>query len=131
MPGLPPTIHAKLSHLLLSRQYILGISPSPTTPHLFLRHPTAEVTIVDAQSLQPIDSLKGGHTGDVTSVVSEEGAVWSSGKDAKVVRWDERGRSAGMIINGSLVACYRDQLKMSLPHSLREEAVARVSSCRV
>lgn len=101
MPAPPPVINASLSYSLPNKQYILGITPSPTTPHLFLRHPSPEITIIDAQSLQPIDSLRGGDKGDVTSVVTDEGAVWSSGKDASVIRWDERGRRAGMIIKGS------------------------------
>jgi len=100
MPGPPPVAHTMLSHSSADKQYILGITPSLTSPHLLLRHPSPQITIVDAQSLQSIDSLKGGHTGDVTSIVSDGDGVWSSGKDASVVRWDERGRRAGMSIKG-------------------------------
>ncbi|ORX39317.1 WD40-repeat-containing domain protein [Kockovaella imperatae] len=104
MPAQPPVAYATLCHQLPSKQYILGITPSSASPHLILRHPTPELTIADNQSLQPVDVLKGGHKGNVTSVCSDGGALWSSAKDGSVVRWDERSRQPGSTIKAFLRA---------------------------
>jgi hypothetical protein len=63
---------------------------------------------VDNQTLQPVDELRGGHTGNVMAVCSDAsggggGAVWSGGSDAGVVRWDERSRRAAGIIKGGFL----------------------------
>jgi len=102
MPAQTPVTYATLSGGLPSKSYILDITPSSSSPHLLLRHPSTEITIADNQSLQPIDVLKGGHSGHITAVRSEQGAVWSSGKDSNIVRWDERSRRPGTTIKGSL-----------------------------
>lgn len=100
MPAQTPVTYATLSGGLPSKPYILEITPSSSSPHLLLRHPSTDITIADNQSLQPIDVFKGAHTGHITAVRSEEGAVWSSGKDSNIVRWDERSRRAGTTIKG-------------------------------
>ncbi|OCF35712.1 hypothetical protein I317_06628 [Kwoniella heveanensis CBS 569] len=97
----PPSVaYATLSAPLPSNPYILSITPSPTTPHLILRHPSAELTIADNQTLQPVDRLRDGHKGLISSVAAdaEGGALWSAGKDANIVRWDERSRRAASVI---------------------------------
>lgn len=100
MPAPAPSVYATLSAPLPSKPYILGITPSSSSPHLLLRHPSSEITIADNQSLQPIDVLQGGHKGLISSVKADEGAIWSSGKEGGIVRWDERSRRAGMTIKG-------------------------------
>ena len=100
MPAAAPSVFATLSAPLPSKPYILGITPSSASPHLLLRHPSSDITIVDNQSLQPIDVLRGGHKGLISSVKADEGAVWSAGKEGGIVRWDERSRKAGMTIKG-------------------------------
>ena len=100
MPAPPPVAYATLTQPLPSRPYILGITPAATSPHLLLRHPSSDITIADNQSLQAIDVLKGGHTGHVTAVCAEEDAIWSSGKEGTIVRWDERSRRPGINIKG-------------------------------
>ena len=100
MPAAPPVAHATLSANLPTRPYVLDITPSSAAPHLLLRHPSSEITIADAQSLQPIDTLRDGHEGHVSCICTDEGAVWSGGKDSRVVRWDERSRRAGNVIKG-------------------------------
>lgn len=114
MPAPPPLTHALLSSPLPSRPYILDIHryPGTSTDHLLLRHPSPEISIADAQTLQLVNTLKGGHVGNVTGISvdhEQQGAVWSAGKDARVIRWDERGRGVGMRIDGKLrtsgVAC--------------------------
>lgn len=123
MPASPPVGHATLFHPLSGKHYILSITPSPNTPHLFLRHPSPEITIVDAQSLQPIDSLKGGHQGHVTCIATDDESTWSSGKDAAVVRWDGRGRRAGTVIKGPLKLTSRPPSKPKMKDcSVCEEA---------
>lgn len=99
MPAQPPVAYATLSNCLPDRQYILSITPSGTSGHLLLRHPTSEITIADAQSLQAIDSLKGGHDGQVMNVCVDR-SIWTGGKDAKVVGWDERSRRLATTIKG-------------------------------
>ncbi|WVQ93072.1 hypothetical protein IAU59_000136 [Kwoniella sp. CBS 9459] len=95
----PPSVaHATLSAPLPTNPYILSITPSPTTPHLILRHPSSELTIADNQTLQPVGQLQGGHKGLISSVATDGEALWSAGKDATVVRWDERSRRAASVI---------------------------------
>lgn len=95
-----PVAYATVTSTLPSKPYILSITPSPSNPHLILRHPSAELTIVDSQSLQPIDQFRGGHEGNIMDVKADGGAVWSGGKDAGVVRWDERSQTAATKIKG-------------------------------
>ncbi|WWD21279.1 hypothetical protein CI109_105763 [Kwoniella shandongensis] len=104
MPPPPPSMtYATLSSPLPApAPYILSITPSPTTPHLLLRHPSSSITIVDNQTLQPVEQLQGGHTGLISGIATDQDAVWSSGKDARVVRWDERSRRAATIIKASV-----------------------------
>ncbi|EIW67072.1 hypothetical protein TREMEDRAFT_34158 [Tremella mesenterica DSM 1558] len=86
-----------ISTILPTKPYILSIVPSPISPHLFLRHPSSDISIIDSNSLSPVGSLSGGHGDHVTQiVVGENGGVWSSGKEGGVVRWDERGRRVAM-----------------------------------
>ncbi|ORY28763.1 WD40-repeat-containing domain protein [Naematelia encephala] len=96
-----PLAYPTLSNPLPSRPYILSITPtlSSSSPHLLLRHPSPSITIADNQTLQPVEVLQGGHGGDVTDItVDESGGVWSSAKDASIVRWDERTRQPAMTI---------------------------------
>lgn len=104
MPAPPSIAHATLSSNLSLKPYILSITPATPTPHLLLRHPSNAITIVDNQTLQPIELLQDseGHKGDVTDIKVDEGGVWSSAKDSTVVRWDERSRRAGMVMKGQL-----------------------------
>ncbi|KAK8844067.1 hypothetical protein IAR55_006861 [Kwoniella newhampshirensis] len=105
MPPPPPSMtYATLSSPLPPpAPYILSITPSASFPHLLLRHPSPSITIVDNQTLQPIEQLQGGHTGLISAIATDrEGAVWSSGKDARVVRWDERTRRAATVIKASV-----------------------------
>ena len=95
-----PVAYATVTSTLPSKPYILSITPSPSNPHLILRHPSSTLTLVDNQSLQPIDEFRGGHDGNIMDVKADGGAVWSGGKDAAVVRWDERSRSAATKIKG-------------------------------
>lgn len=95
-----PTAYATLSGSLPSKPYVLSITPSPSTPHLILRHPSSTLTIVDNQTLQAVDQLTGGHNGNVMDVKTDGGAVWTGGKDAAVVRWDERSRRPATTIKG-------------------------------
>lgn len=109
-----------------NRSYILSITPhaSGSANHLILSHPSPDLSVIDASTLQTLDFFRGGHAGDITSVatstssapayqvnggaglgeqgngMSALGSVWSAGKDARVVRWDERSRSAGQTIKG-------------------------------
>jgi hypothetical protein len=106
MPAAPPVTYATLSSTPVpSKPYILSITPLTQSNHLVLRHPSSDLTIVDAQSLQGIDQLSNAHTGLVTDVIVDEtgGGIWSSGKEGMVVRWDERSRRAGLTIKGELV----------------------------
>ncbi|WVW79522.1 hypothetical protein I302_101491 [Kwoniella bestiolae CBS 10118] len=102
MPSPPSSIYATLSSPLPSKPYILSITPSPTNPHLILRHPGPDLTLVDNQTLQPVERLTRGHQGNVTSVAVDEDAIWSSAKDGSIVRWDERSRRAGTIIRAAV-----------------------------
>ncbi|WWC72946.1 uncharacterized protein I206_106910 [Kwoniella pini CBS 10737] len=99
----PPSIlYATISAPLPSKPYILSINPSPTNPHLILRHPGSDLTIVDNQTLQPIDQLTGGHQGNVTAVATDQDALWSSAKDGSIIRWDERSKRAGTVIRANI-----------------------------
>lgn len=104
MPGQTPITYPLIASPLPSRPYILDIHrlPSASADHLILRHPAPELGVADAQTLQLVHTLSGGHVGNVSSVSvdAETGALWSAGKDARAVRWDERGRGAGMRIDG-------------------------------
>lgn len=121
IPSLFPTASASV----IDRSYILSITPhtSGSANHLILSHPSPDLSVIDASTLQVLDSFRGGHMGDVTAVVTSTssapayqvnggigfaqgngmsalGSVWSAGKDARVVRWDERSRSAGQTVKG-------------------------------
>ncbi|WVN87808.1 uncharacterized protein L203_103003 [Cryptococcus depauperatus CBS 7841] len=93
-----PIAYATISSSLPSNPYILGIIPSPTAPHLILRHPSSSLTVTDNQSLQPIAELKGGHTGNVSSVCIDQEQIWSAAMDGTISRWDERSRQKANLI---------------------------------
>jgi hypothetical protein len=120
-----PSLFPTASTSLIDRSYILSITPhtSGSANHLILSHPSPDLSVIDASTLQVLDSFRGGHMGDVTAVVTSTssapayqvnggigfaqgngmsalGSVWSAGKDARVIRWDERSRSAGQTIKG-------------------------------
>lgn len=99
MPPLPPVAFATLAHQQPGKPYITGITPTSLSGHLILQHPDPILTIADAQTLAPVERLTG-HTGPVTAVTCEEGSIWSSAKDATIVRWDERSRRAATTIKG-------------------------------
>ncbi|WVR08938.1 hypothetical protein IAU60_005997 [Kwoniella sp. DSM 27419] len=131
MAPAPSVSYATLSAPLPSRPYILDISPSATTPHLILRHPSSELTIADAQTLQPVDHLRGGHKGLISSVVRDMDALWSAGKDSNVVRWDERSRRPATVIQAfvrkplpvtALAVSERDHLVIGGTELLSSEA---------
>jgi hypothetical protein len=94
-----PTAYATLSNGLPSKPYLLSITPAPSSSHLILRHPSSDLTIVDNQTLQAVDRFAGGHDGNVMDV-KVDGAIWSGGKDAAVVRWDERSRRPATKLKG-------------------------------
>jgi hypothetical protein len=117
MPSPPATLYPTAVTALPSRPYILSLTPhlTSTSSHLLLSHPSPEITIVDAQTFQLVDKLKGGHSKDISCVVTStsastdeivqggfanEGNIWSAGVDANVVRWDERSRRPGQTIKG-------------------------------
>lgn len=102
MPAQPSIAYATLCQTVPSAPYILSILPSPSG-HLILRHPTPYLTLADPQTLQQVDTLQGGHTGNIADVVVDETAVWSGGRDGGVVRWDERGRRAAMNFKGEFI----------------------------
>lgn len=106
MPADPPITYATLSAPIPSAPYILSITPSPSG-HLLLRHPSPQLTIADPQTLQAIDTLRDGHTGNIADVLVDQGAVWSGGKEGGVVRWDERGRRAAMSFKGKPLLRFR------------------------
>ncbi|TXT13717.1 hypothetical protein VHUM_01084 [Vanrija humicola] len=97
MPPAPPVAFATLAHQQPGKPYITGITPTSLSGHLILQHPDPVLTIADAQTLAPVERLTG-HSGPVTAVQCEEGSIWSSAKDATVVRWDERSRRAATTI---------------------------------
>lgn len=101
MPAVPPVAFATLASNLPSKPYILGITPTSLSGHLVLQHGTPELTLADNQSLQSVETLRGGHSGTITSVQCEAGTIWSSAKDATVVRWDERTRRPATTIKGA------------------------------
>jgi hypothetical protein len=111
-PPIPHLNPISSSHILPS-SYILSINPiDATSTHLALTHPSTHISLVDAQTLQLIDTFRDGHVADVTAVatgIESDGrggfegdtqALWSAGMDACVVRWDERSRSVGQKIRG-------------------------------
>ena len=117
MPSAPPTLYPTATTSLPGRPYILSLTPhlTSTSSHLLLSHPSPEITIIDAQTFQLVDKLKGGHSKDISCVVTStsastdelvqggfanEGNIWSAGTDANVVRWDERSRRPGQTIKG-------------------------------
>ncbi|WWC63868.1 uncharacterized protein I303_106473 [Kwoniella dejecticola CBS 10117] len=102
MPAPPSISYATISSPLPAKPYILSITPSPTKPHLILRHPGPDLTIIDNQTLQSVERLTGGHQGNVTSVIADQDALWSSAKDGSIVRWDERSKRAGTIIQAAV-----------------------------
>lgn len=124
-----PSLFPTASTSVVDRSYILSITPhtSGSANHLILSHPSPDLSVIDASTLQVLDSFRGGHMGDITAVVTSTssapayqvnggmgyaqgngmsalGSVWSAGKDARVVRWDERSRTAGQTIKGELGA---------------------------
>jgi hypothetical protein len=105
MPALPTTTYATLTSTIPTAPYILSIRPSPSG-HLLLRHPAPYLTLADPQTLQQVDTLSGGHTGNISDVVIDETAVWSGAKDGSVVRWDERGRRAATSFKGAFQTKY-------------------------
>lgn len=100
MPAPAPIAYATISNPLQSRAYITGIT-SLNSGHLLLSHPSPSLSIADAQTLQQVGELQGGHTQDVVATRSDDG-VWSAGEDGNVVRWDERARSVSSTIKGGL-----------------------------
>lgn len=117
MPSPPATLYPTAVTALPSRPYILSLTPhlTSTSSHLLLSHPSPEITIVDARTFQLVDKLKGGHSKDISCVVTStsastdeivqggfanEGNIWSAGVDANVIRWDERSRRPGQTIKG-------------------------------
>lgn len=117
MPSPPATLYPTATTTLPSRPYILSLTPhlTSTSSHLLLSHPSPELTIIDAQTFQLVDKLKGGHSRDISCVVTStsastddlaqggfanEGNIWSAGTDANVIRWDERSRRPGQTIKG-------------------------------
>jgi hypothetical protein len=117
MPAATPSILPTGALTLPNKPYILTLTPHLTSSgsHLLLTHPSPEISIVDAQTLQLVDKLKGGHSRDVSCVVTStsastdpigqggfanEGNIWSAGVDANVIRWDERSRRPGQTIKG-------------------------------
>ncbi|KAK4685741.1 WD repeat-containing protein 89, partial [Tremellales sp. Uapishka_1] len=102
MPAPPPIAYANISQAIPATPYILSITPSLSSPHLLLRHPTSELSIADAQTLRQVDQLRGGHSGLITDVQADQTAIWTSGKDACIVRWDERSRRVASTIKAFL-----------------------------
>lgn len=98
MPHSAPVAFATLAAPLPPpKHYITGITPTSLSNHLVLQHPENDISIADAQSLQVVDRLSA-HTEPVTKVLCDNGSIWSSGKDALIVRWDERSRRAATTI---------------------------------
>lgn len=100
MPAPPPIAYATLSAPLPDAPYVLGITPSPTTPHLVLRHPSKSLTVADNQTLQSVASLQGAHGGHISSVSCDGGELWSAAVDGSIIRWDERSRQKATVIKG-------------------------------
>ncbi|KIR64029.1 hypothetical protein I314_02812 [Cryptococcus bacillisporus CA1873] len=98
MPAPPPIAYATLSAPLPDAPYVLGITPSPTTPHLVLRHPSKSLTVADNQTLQSVASLQGAHGGHISSVSCDGGELWSAAVDGSIIRWDERSRQKATVI---------------------------------
>lgn len=102
MPAAPPLAFATLAEPLPSKPYIVGITPTSLSNHLVLQHAAPELTLADNQTLKAVDQLKGVHTQPITGVVCEAGSIWSSSKDATIVRWDERSRRPATTVKGEL-----------------------------
>lgn len=99
MPA-PLVVHAARAHALPApRPYIVNIVPTPS--HLALHHPEPEITLADKHTLQAVGTLAGAHTAPVTAVCCGNDGIWSSGRDALVVRWDERTRRPALQIKGA------------------------------
>jgi hypothetical protein len=64
---------------------VRGITPTTLSNHLVLR---------------PVERLER-HTEEVTAVVAERGSIWSVGRDALVVQWDERSQRPADEIKGA------------------------------
>ncbi|CAK9782885.1 hypothetical protein CC85DRAFT_115293 [Cutaneotrichosporon oleaginosum] len=81
---------ATLAVPLPHRPPIRGITPALAN-HLVLQHGTEFLTLADNQTLQAVERLER-HTQEITAVVEDEGSIWSAGRDALVVQWDERSQ---------------------------------------
>jgi hypothetical protein len=112
MPSAIPQLHP-IASSSLKQGYIFSISPlDSTSTHLVLTHPSPTVSLVDAQTLQLVDTFRDGHHGDVSAIataVEQDGKgglsgmgseLWTAGKDGCVVRWDDRSRRPGQTIKG-------------------------------
>ncbi len=112
MPSAIPQLHPVTSSSL-EQGYIFSISPlDSSSTHLVLTHPSPTVSLVDAQTLQLVDTFRDGHRADISALataVENDGngglsgmgsELWTAGKDACVVRWDERSRRPGQTIKG-------------------------------
>ncbi|GMK59026.1 hypothetical protein CspeluHIS016_0700410 [Cutaneotrichosporon spelunceum] len=95
---MPSTLHPARAHALPARPYIVDIVPARS--HLALRHPEPEITLADRETLQGVLALSG-HSAPVTAVCADS-SIWSAGKDARVVRWDERTRRPAAEITAHL-----------------------------
>lgn len=129
LPILLPLATTRPNH----SEYILSITPHQQQQQLVLTHPGPDISLVDAQSLKPLQVLRGGHVPGTTvscvataastaldistpgsssaSGVGDGGSstIWSAGKDARVVRWDTRSAGNGnggpeVTIKGEFVA---------------------------
>lgn len=101
MPAQASTAYATVSQPLQSRAYITGITRL-NSGHLLLSHPSPNLSIADAQTLQQVAELQGGHSQDVVAARADDG-VWTAGKDGKIIRWDERSRTVSSSIKGELL----------------------------
>lgn len=58
-------------------------------------------SVATSTSSAPAYQVNGGvGYGTQGNGMSALGSVWSAGKDARIVQWDERSRSAGQTIKG-------------------------------
>ncbi len=121
----PSVLHPLLSHRLSASEntgeppYILGIAPTTSRSHLVLTHPSPELSVLDAGTLQLVRTLvarddifngKKGTAGgaDVSAVcapgageVGDGAGLWSAGKDGRLRQWDLRtGGAAGTSLGG-------------------------------
>ncbi len=100
MPPAPPVAFATLAAPLPARPPVRGITPTTLSNHLVLRHGAEFMTVADNQTLQAVERLER-HTEEVTAVVAERGSIWSAGRDALVVQWDERSQRPADEIKGA------------------------------